>query len=40
MNATPRPEDNRIAVIDTQRWQVIDYWVTGREPDALGIVAE
>lgn len=31
---------DRIAVIDTQRWQVIDYWVTGREPDALGIVAE
>lgn len=30
---------DRIAVIDTQRWQVIDYWVTGREPDALGIVA-
>lgn len=31
---------DRIAVIDTQRWQVIDYWVTGREPDALGIVAD
>ncbi|CAN7281332.1 gluconolaconase [Pseudoxanthomonas sp. LjRoot168] len=31
---------DRIAVIDTERWQVIDYWVTGREPDALGIVAE
>lgn len=31
---------DRIAVVDTQRWQVIDYWVTGREPDALGIVAE
>jgi len=30
---------DRIAVIDTQRWQVIDYWVAGREPDALGIVA-
>lgn len=30
---------DRIAVIDTQHWQVIDYWVTGREPDALGIVA-
>lgn len=29
---------DRIAVIDTDRWQVIDYWVTGREPDALGIV--
>lgn len=31
---------DRVAVIDTQRWQVIDYWVTGREPDALGIIAE
>lgn len=31
---------DRIAVIDTQRWQVIDYWVTGREPDALGISAD
>ncbi|MEJ1096471.1 MULTISPECIES: beta-propeller fold lactonase family protein [unclassified Pseudoxanthomonas] len=30
---------DRIAVIDTERWQVIDYWVTGREPDALAIVA-
>ncbi|PPJ42317.1 MULTISPECIES: beta-propeller fold lactonase family protein [unclassified Pseudoxanthomonas] len=29
---------DRIAVIDTQRWQVIDYWVTGREPDALGFI--
>lgn len=29
---------DRIAVVDTQRWQVIDYWVTGREPDALGII--
>jgi len=31
---------DRIAVIDTQRWQVIDYWVTGREPDALGIISD
>jgi DNA-binding beta-propeller fold protein YncE len=30
---------DRVAVIDTERWQVIDYWVTGREPDALAIVA-
>ncbi|MEL1264936.1 YncE family protein [Pseudoxanthomonas putridarboris] len=29
---------DRIAVVDTDRWQVVDYWVTGREPDALGIV--
>lgn len=26
---------DRIAVVDTQKWQVIDYWVTGREPGAL-----
>lgn len=31
---------DRIAVIDTERWQVVDYWVTGREPDALGIVPD
>lgn len=31
---------DRIAVIDTERWQVLDYWVTGREPDALEIVAD
>lgn len=31
---------DRVAVIDTQRWQVIDYWVTGREPDALGLIAD
>lgn len=29
---------DRVAVVDTDRWQVIDYWVTGREPDALGIM--
>lgn len=26
-----------IAVIDTQRWRVIEHWPTGREPDALAI---
>lgn len=26
---------DRIAVVDTQKWQVIDYWVTGREPGAV-----
>lgn len=31
---------DRIAVIDTGSWKVIDYWETGREPDALGIVAD
>ena len=30
---------DRIAVIDTATWTVSDYWATGREPDALGIVA-
>lgn len=30
---------DRIAVIDTATWTVSDYWETGREPDALGIVA-
>ena len=29
---------DRVAVIDTQSWKVIDQWATGREPDALGIV--
>lgn len=29
---------NRIAVVDTQAWRVIDYWDTGNEPDALGIM--
>lgn len=30
---------DRIAVVDTETWQVIDYWQAGREPDALGIAA-
>lgn len=29
---------DQVAVIDTQDWKVIDYWATGREPDALGII--
>lgn len=29
---------DQLAVIDTQSWQVIDRWATGREPDALGLV--
>jgi DNA-binding beta-propeller fold protein YncE len=29
---------DRIAVVDTTRWEVVAYWKTGREPDALGIV--
>lgn len=28
---------DEIAVIDTTKWQVIDHWKTGREPDALAI---
>lgn len=30
---------DRIAVVDTATWTVSDWWETGREPDALGIVA-
>lgn len=30
---------NHLAVIDTSAWEVIDRWTTGREPDALGIIA-
>ena len=29
---------DRIAVVDTATWTVSDYWETGREPDALGII--
>ena len=29
---------DRIAVIDTREWKVIDHWPAGREPDALGLV--
>lgn len=29
---------DRIAVIDMRNWEVIDYWVTGREPGALLLV--
>lgn len=29
---------DEVAVIDTATWQVTDYWSSGREPDALGIV--
>ena len=29
---------DRIAVIDTREWKVIDHWAAGREPDALGLV--
>lgn len=30
---------DRVAVIDTVTWTVSEFWETGREPDALGIVA-
>jgi DNA-binding beta-propeller fold protein YncE len=29
---------DRIAVVDTDTWQVIDYWVTGREPGGVVLV--
>ncbi|MBP6798047.1 MAG: beta-propeller fold lactonase family protein [Luteimonas sp.] len=29
---------NRIAVVDSDAWTVVDYWKTGNQPDALGIV--
>jgi len=29
---------DRIAVIDTREWKVVDHWPAGREPDALGLV--
>ncbi len=28
---------DRIAVVDTAQWRVLEYWRTGRQPDALGI---
>ncbi|MDO5506335.1 MAG: cytochrome D1 domain-containing protein [Pseudoxanthomonas suwonensis] len=29
---------DEIAVVDSERWQVVDRWQTGREPDALGLL--
>jgi DNA-binding beta-propeller fold protein YncE len=29
---------DRVAVIDTRSWKVVDRWPAGREPDALGFV--
>lgn len=29
---------NRIAVVDADTWTVVEYWDTGNQPDALGIV--
>ena len=31
---------DRIAVIDTRSWKVVDRWPAGREPDALGFVPD
>lgn len=28
---------DRIAVVDTESWTVVEHWQTGREPDALGV---
>ncbi|MCK9490385.1 MAG: beta-propeller fold lactonase family protein [Xanthomonadales bacterium] len=30
---------DQVAVIDTGTWQVLEHWPTGREPDALAVVA-
>ena len=30
---------DRVAVIDTRSWNVVDRWPAGREPDALGFVS-
>lgn len=29
---------DRVAVIDTRTWKIVEYWPAGREPDALGFV--
>ena len=29
---------DRIAVVDTGHWRVVEHWTTGREPDALALV--
>jgi DNA-binding beta-propeller fold protein YncE len=29
---------NEVAVIETETWEVVDRWATGREPDALGVI--
>ncbi|KAF1717497.1 gluconolaconase [Pseudoxanthomonas yeongjuensis] len=30
---------DRVAVIDTRTWEIVDRWPAGREPDALGFVS-
>lgn len=30
---------DQVAVIDTSTWQVVEHWPTGREPDALAVIA-
>ena len=31
---------DRIAVIDTQTWEILEHWDTGREPDGLAIIPD
>ncbi|MFU8896825.1 MAG: YncE family protein [Gammaproteobacteria bacterium] len=30
---------DEVAVIETDGWRIVDRWATGREPDALGVIA-
>jgi DNA-binding beta-propeller fold protein YncE len=30
---------DHVVVIETDTWEIVDRWVTGREPDALGVIA-
>jgi DNA-binding beta-propeller fold protein YncE len=29
---------DEVAVIETDGWNIVDRWATGREPDALGVI--
>jgi hypothetical protein len=30
---------DQVLMIDTAKWKILARWATGREPDALGVVA-